>query len=300
MNHVSEIFRNNATKWKKNQTENHEDMKLIHRVMSLGIVMVLLPLVPGVVSAQGGAPSILIEVSPPEAGSIGGSVRVVGTAPNVVDLNAIFGGQLISPIPLAGPPQINIEPLFDTSEFPDGPRRVTLTYRPVIIRANTPFIPGTVGWVLPARIGSTLTPESFLRRFLNDYTLEVNGFKFADSDLMTPANVVSLGPIDGALVGFPGQTVHIWALNFSQRISEPGTYRIRNSVRIPKTEPAPELGLSFLAGELIVEITINIQPVSASAASIGSHSPVLNHWAAIGQMMWDVQAALGADPSSWR
>lgn len=266
-------------------------MKLIHRVVSLGIVMVTLLLVPGVVLAQGGAPSILIEVSPPEAGPIGGSVRVVGTAPNVVDLNAIFGGQLVSPIPLAGPPQINIEPLFDTGEFPDGPRRVTLTYRPVAIRANTPFIPGAVGWVLPARIGSTLTPESFLRRFLSDYILEVNGFKFADNDLIKPENVVFIGPIDGAVAGFPGQMIHIWAVNFAQRISEPGTYRIRNIVRIPKTEPEPEFGLAFLAGELIIDTTINIQPASA-AASVGSMAPAPNYWAAIGQMMQDIHRAL--------
>jgi hypothetical protein len=244
------------------------------------------------VLAQGGAPSILIEVSPAEGGPIGGNVRVVGTAPNVVDLNAIFGGQLASPIALAGPPQINIEPLFDMSEFPDGPRRVTLAYRPVAIRANTPFIPGAVGWVLPARIGSTLTSESFLRRFLSDYILEVNGFKFADNDLIKPENVVFIGPIDGAVAGFPGQMIHIWAVNFSQRISLPGTYRIRNIVRIPKTEPEPEFGLAFQAGELIIDITINIQPASASAASLGAQSPAPNHWAAMGQMMRDIHAAL--------
>ncbi|GBC76604.1 hypothetical protein HRbin08_00066 [bacterium HR08] len=275
-------------------------MNLAHRVLELTVTVLIVSLGVGMAPAQGGPPSLLLEVAPPEAGPIGGSVRVVGMAPSVVDLNAIFSGQLISPIPLAGPPQINIEPLFDASEFPDGPRRVTLTYRPVTIRANTPFIPGAVGWVLPARIGSTLTPESFLRRFLSDYILEVNGFKFADEDLIKPENVVSIGPIDGAVVGFPGQMVHIWAVNFSQRISEPGTYRIRNSVRIPKTEPAPELGLSFLAGELIIDITINIQPVGAAAASVGPQPPALNHWAAIGQMLRDVQAALGADPLSWR
>ncbi len=275
-------------------------MKLTHRVASLGIGMVAVLLLPGVVLAQGGAPSILLEISPPEGGPIGGSVRVVGTAPNVVDLNAIFGGQLISPIPLAGPPQTTIERLFDANEFPDGPRRVTLTYRPVTIRANTPFIPGVVGWVLPARIGSTLTPESFLSRFLSDYILEVNGLKFADDDLIKPENVVFIGPIDGAVAGFPGQMIHIWAVNFTQRISEPGTYRIRNIMRIPKTEPEPEFGLAFLAGELIIDITINVQPVGAAAASIGPQSPAPNHWAAIGQMMRDIYAALDVDLSTWR
>jgi len=267
-------------------------MKPAHRIVSLGMVLVVSLLGVRPILAQGGGPSTLIEVSPREAGPIGGSVRVVGTAPNVVDLNAIFGGQLVSPIPLAGPPQINIEPLFDTSEFPDGPRRVTLTYRPVAIGANTPFIPGAVGWVLPARIGSTLTPESFLRRFLSDYTLEVNGFRFADSDLIKPENVVFIGPIDGAVAGFPGQMIHIWGVNFSQRISEPGTYRIRNIVRIPKTEPEPEFGLAFLAGELIIDTTINIQPASAAAASVRSVSPASNYWAAIGQMMRDIHEAL--------
>lgn len=273
--------------------EGHEGMKLAHRIVSLGIGLVVSLYGVQAALAQSGTPSTLIEISPPEVGPIGGSVRVVGTAPNVVDLNAIFGGQLVSPIALAGPPQINIEPLFDTTEFPDGPRRVTLTYRPVAIRANTPFIPGAVGWVLPARIGATLTPESFLRRFLSDYILEVNGFKFADNDLLKPENVVSIGPIDGAVAGFPGQMIHIWAVNFSQRISQPGTYRIRNIVRIPKTEPEPEFGLAFLAGELIIDITINVQPVSSAAASTGSLTAALNHWAAIGQMMRDIHAALG-------
>lgn len=267
-------------------------MKLMHWIVGLGMMLVVSLHGTQAVLAQSGTPSTLIEVSPPEVGPIGGSVRAVGTAPNVVDLNAIFGGQLVSPIPLAGPPQINIEPLFDTSEFPDGPRRVTLTYRPVAIRTNTPFIPGAVGWVLPARIGSTLTPESFLRRFLSDYILEVNGFKFADNDLIKPENVVFIGPIDGAVAGFPGQMIHIWAVNFSQRISQPGTYRIRNIVRIPKTEPEPEFGLAFLAGELIIDITINMQPVSSAATSMSLPTSALNHWAAIGQMQRDIYAAL--------
>ncbi|MCS6803533.1 MAG: hypothetical protein NZ823_00110 [Blastocatellia bacterium] len=267
-------------------------MKLVHRIVSFGIAAVVCLHASHVIRAQGGAPSILIEVSPPEAGPIGGSVRVVGTGPNVVDLNAIFGGRFISPIAVAGPPQINIEPLFDPGEFPDGPRRVTLTYRPVAIRANTPFIPGAVGWVLPARIGSTLTPESFLRRFLSDYILEVNGFKFADNDLIKPENVVFIGPIDGAVAGFPGQMIHIWAVNFAQRIGQPGSYRIRNIVRIPKTEPEPEFGLAFLAGELIIDITINIQPASSAAAMSSSLLSAPNHWAAVAEMQRDIHAAL--------
>jgi|DewCreStandDraft_5_1066085.scaffolds.fasta_scaffold00067_40 hypothetical protein len=272
--------------------------KTMPRAFGLATMLLLMQLGPHALFAQGVPPSLLLEVTPPEAGSIGGKVRAVGTAPGVVDLEAIASGRLISPIPLAGPPQISIEPLFDTSEFPDGPKRVTLTYRPVAIRADAPFIPGVVGWVLPSRIGSTLTPQSFLQRFLGDYTLEVNGFRFADSDLISPENVVFVGPIDGAVVGFPGQPIHIWAVNFSQRISEPGAYRIRNVVRIPKTEPAPELGLTFLAGELIIDITITVQPASGTSTAIGSPMSAPNYWAAIGRMMRDIQVA--AAPMIWR
>jgi len=213
--------------------------------------------------AQQFPPSTTLEVTIGGDGQIGGVVRTLEPGPNVADLNAYFAVQLISPILVAGllsPPEIIVEPLFDEGEFPNGPSRVTYKYNaPVPIPTGLSFTPGVVGFLVPARLGETFTPESFLNSLLVDYQIEENGFKFMDSDLLKPENIVSSGSFDGTPVGFPGQMVQLWGLNVTQKVSTPGTIRIRNIMKIPKTIPIPELGLTFVGGELIFDVTVVVE-----------------------------------------
>jgi hypothetical protein len=204
--------------------------------------------------------STTLEVNVGQDGQITGVVRTLEPGPNVADLSAFFTGQLVSPIPLAGPPEITVVPLFDREEFPNGPSRTTFKYnRPVRIPAGRSFLPGLVGFIVPARLGQMFTPESFLNSMLVDYQIEENGFKFMDSDLLKTENIVTSGAFDGALVGIPGQMVYIWGLNVTQKVSTPGTIRIRNIMKLPKTIPIPEFGLTYPGGELIFDVTVVIE-----------------------------------------
>lgn len=241
---------------------------------------------PGRALAQQLPPSVTLLFDTGESGHIGVTVETGEPGPNVADLSAFFAGDVVQPAALAESSEVTVEPMFDEEEFPDGPARTRLTFSPVTLPAGQSFLPGFVGFIVPDRIGSELTPESFLETMLADYTLEINGVKFMDDDLFTPDHVTWLGPFDGALVGFPGQTVHIWGLNITTRITQPGTYVIRNIIRFPKTVPVPELGVTYLGGELIVQVTVNI--VAASATSV----PPTNGWKVVGESMIKVQQAL--------
>jgi hypothetical protein len=215
---------------------------------------------PVALSAQQFPASTTLEVNVGQDGQIGGIVQTLAPGPNVADLSAFFTGQLLSPVALAGPPEITVEPLFDQEEFPNGPSRTTFKYnRPVRIPVGRSFLPGLVGFIVPARLGQTFTPESCLYSMLADYQIEENGFKFMDSDLLKPENIVTGGAFDGALVGIPGQTVYIWGLNVTQKVNTPGTIRIRNIMKLPKTIPIPEFGLTYPGGELIFDVTVVIE-----------------------------------------
>lgn len=223
-------------------------------------LLVVFSLLNVAVAAQQLPASTTLEVTVASADQIGGTVRTLEPGPNVADLSAFFTGRLVSPIALAGPPEITVEPLFDSQEFPSGPSRTTFKYnRPVRVRVGQSFLPGLVGFILPARLGATFTPESFLNSMLADYQIEENGFRFMDDDLLKAENIVTSGAFDGALIGLPGQTVYIWGLNVTQKASTPGTIRIRNIMRLPKTIPVPEFGLSYPGGELIFDVTVVVE-----------------------------------------
>lgn len=214
-------------------------------------------------------PSVLLEFNAGEAGQIGASVLNPGPGPGTTDLVAFFQGRLFQPIALAMRLAPVIEPLYDEQEFPNGPQRVTVSYTEVTLPTGVTIIPGFIGSFLPARLGASLTAEQFLASYLADYILEVNGVRFMDSDLLTPANVASLGPVNNTLFPtLPPGDFYIWGLNVTMRLDTPGTYRIRNIMRIPKTILIPELNAAFLAGEFINEITVRIVPPSSAGAAM--------------------------------
>lgn len=248
--------------------------------MICGLVVLSL-FVPGVVPAQQQPlpPSVMLGIDVDQQGQVLAVVRTLEPGPNVGDLRAFLNKKMLIPWVLAllarRRPTMTSESVFDSEEFPTGPKRVRLTFAPVCIPAGVPFTPGFVGFIVPVRSDLALTPESFLEMFLADYVIEVNGVKFMDSDLFTSQHVTVTPPLDadpfnGLLFGLPGVKVRFWGLNVTQKITKPGTYVIRNFIRIPKTIPLPELSAVFPngklpAGELITQVTINIQPSCTSA-----------------------------------
>ncbi|MBI3950333.1 MAG: hypothetical protein HY314_07760 [Acidobacteria bacterium] len=227
-------------------------------------------IVPVIIPAQQLPPSVMLDIDVNEQDQVGAIVRTLQPGPNVGDLQAFFSRRMLIPWALAllarRRPTTTMEPVFDPAEFPNGPMRMRLAFPPVCIPAGVPFTPGFVGFVVPVRLGQTLTPESFLQSFLADYVIEVNGVKFMDSDLFTPEHVTASAPMDGALFGLRGVRVQFWGLNVTQKITRPGTYIIRNYLRIPKTIPLPELSTIFPAlgelpaGQIVLQVTVNIQP----------------------------------------
>jgi len=95
--------------------------------------------------------------------------------------------------------------------------------------------------------------------------IEINDVKFMDSDLLTPEYVTRSGEIRHPLVRALLGQVEFWGLNVTLKLTSPGTYVIRNYLRVPKTILVPELSVIFRdgkipAGELIIQMTVNIQP----------------------------------------
>ncbi|MBI3952170.1 MAG: hypothetical protein HY314_17110 [Acidobacteria bacterium] len=224
-------------------------------------------LMPPALLAQGLPPSTTLRYATGETGQIGATIENLGPGLSIGDLFAFGQGQLIQPINLARP-TLSVEPLYDTQEFPDGPKRVTLTYPQVSLFADRTIIPGYVGAFLPARLGADITPEQFIGSYLADYILEVDGVQFMDSDLLKPENILKLGPLSAPVLPLPPGDFYLWGLNITMKFA-PGTYRIRNIMRIPKTVAVPELGTTFLAGQLVYDITLRIvQPGSPEGAAV--------------------------------
>jgi hypothetical protein len=217
---------------------------------------------------QGFPPSMTLQFDTGPAGQIGGTVQTLGPGPSTIDLGAASRGEYIQPILLAMASAPVIEPLYDPTEFPNGPKRVTIKYSTVTLPASVPLVPGFVGTFLPARLDKDLTPAQFIASYLADYLLEVNGLQFMDAALLKPENIVRLGPLDNQVLSFlPPGDFYIWGLNITMKFKGPGTYRIRNIMRIPKTIPIPELNAAFLAGQFINEITVQIAPPGAPNVS---------------------------------
>lgn len=253
------------------------------RVIRLSIVLVFVCswLMPAAIGAQQLPPSVTLRYQTGEAGQIGAVIENLGAGPATTDLLAFLTGQLIQPIALTRVIGSSITPLYDEQEFPNGPKRVTVTYAEVTLPAGVTIIPGFVGSFLPARLGANLTPQQFINSYISDYTLEVNGVRFMDSDLLTPQNIAVLGPITNAILPtLPPGEFYIYGLNVTMRFPGPGTYRIRNIMRIPKTTPIPELNAAFLAGEFINEITVRIASAGSATTELSAH-PGLNWFGAL-------------------
>lgn len=229
-------------------------------------------LTPATLSAQQLPPSVTVRYQTGEMGQIGGVIENLGAGPAITDLLAFLTGQLIQPIALSRATGSSITPLYDEQEFPNGPKRVTVTYAEVTLPAGVTIIPGFVGSFLPARLGASLTPQQFINSYISDYTLEVNGVRFMDSDLLRPQNIAVLGPITNAtLPTLPPGEFYIYGLNVTMRFPGPGVYTIRNTMRIPRTTPIPELNAAFLAGEFVNEITVRIASAGSATTELSAH-----------------------------
>lgn len=236
-------------------------------------LVVLSLFLPASFPAQQPPPSVVLDVDVDPQGRVGAIIQTLEPGPNVGDVQAVVRRRLLVPWVISllnrRRPTMAVESVFDPAEFPNGPKRTLLTFPPVCIpqrdASAAPMTPGVVGFIFPTRVSQTLTPESFLESFLGDYMIEVNGVKFMDSDLFTPAHVTASEELNGLLFGLPGVRVQFWGLNVTMKISRPGTYVIRNFMRIPKTVPLPELSAIFPAlgslpaGEVVIQVTVNIQ-----------------------------------------
>jgi hypothetical protein len=232
-------------------------------------------LIPPTPSAQQLPPSVTLRYITGEAGQIGGAIENLGAGPATTDLVAFLTGQLVQPIALTRATGSSITPLYDEQEFPNGPKRVTVTYGDVTLPAGVTIIPGFIGSFLPARLGANLTAQQFINSYISDYILEVNGVRFMDSDLLKPENVAILGPLTNAtLPTLPPGEFYIYGLNVTMKFAGPGTYKIRNIMRIPKTTPIPELNAAFLAGEFINEITVIIAAAGSPTSDLIAHPDV--------------------------
>lgn len=231
---------------------------------------------PANLSAQQLPPSVLLEANMNPQGQVVVVVRTLSSnppAPNAGDLSAFLSGKLLIPWLISllqprGRPVMVPEELYDSQEFPNGPTGVRLTFRPICVPARAAasgvFTPGFVGFIVPLRLSQMLTPELFLQMFLANYVIEINGVKFMDSSLLTPEHVTRTGEIRHPLVRQLLGPVEFWGLNITLKLTQPGTYVIRNYIRVPKSIPLPELTVIFRngvlpAGELIAEMTVTIQ-----------------------------------------
>lgn len=253
--------------------------------------------IPVVVPAQQPPPSVMLDINVDPQGQIGAIVRAVEPGPNVSP-KGFFQKELSIPWAQAllekkHPSRPVMEPLFDRSDVPNGLMRTKIVFPSVCIPVGRPITPGFTGYVIPNRLASTLTPQSFLDTMLADYVIEINGVKFMDDDLYSARNVTISPPLSGILFGLPPNiTLQFWGLNVTQKITKPGKYLISNYIRIPQTILLPEFSaiipdLSQLsAGEFVVEQTINVQPSCSTIVG-----PPGDDWKTVGEPTVDDQPA---------
>lgn len=157
---------------------------------------------------------------------------------SVINGEARRTGQLIDLVDLAlsqGAPQTAVGRLFDASEFPGGPLKVTIVTRPITITTDTEFtaIPGII--TSAAAVPGGISQPDFRNLYFQDYLVT-----FDEVGVNQLAAVPTLfGPVvvSGSQVGGPANSpsVGVTAFNLSFEILTPGQVLVGVHFRTIKT-----------------------------------------------------------------